>query len=140
MSIKATKLGTRNEENRKMNKRKKAMEKILDRDHRSSIKWWTNNLLVVKEALKTGKLIDGTKMTEKDRAQFEGFEGFIQDNLHMIREHIDGLVEFGDIAGEAIGKWMSGIDEDAVLRDFSAKADELTKIKNVEKQEREKWR
>ena len=116
------------------------LEKILDRDHRSSIKWWTNNLVAVKEALKTGKLIDGTDMTEEDRAMFEGFEGFIQDNLHMIRSHIDGLEELGKIVAKAIGEWMSGVDEDTIIRVYSAKVDELTKIRNMEKREREKMK
>lgn len=120
--------------------RRKSIEKILDYDHRSSIKWWTANLVTVREALKTGKLPDGADMTEKDRTMFEGFEGFIQDNLHMIESHIDGLLEFGDIAAKSIGEWMSGMDEDIVIRDFTAKANELTKTLEREKQKREKWR
>jgi len=118
----------------------KDLESILNYSSRTSIKWWTNNLVICQEALRTGKLLDGTDMTEKDRAEFEGFAGFIQDNLHMIRSCIDGLEDFGKIACKAIGRWVTGEDKDTVNRDFSAEADELTKKLNMEKREREKWK
>lgn len=118
--------------------RRREIEKILDRDYRSSIKYWTAYQVAVQESLRTGVLPDGTVIT--DRPEIEGIAAFIEENLHRIREHIDGLEEFGEIAVKAIGEWMSGVDEDTVIRDFSAKADELTKIKNMEKQTREKWK
>jgi len=125
----------------------KDLEKILDHDHRSSIKWWTDNLVLVKEALRTGKLIDGTNMTEEDRAEFEGFETFILDNLRRIRSTIEGLDEMGDIFVKAILGWMSVLPEDLddripkeFIREISTKAGEAVKIKVMEEQEREKWR
>ena len=120
--------------------RRKTLEKAMDRDHRSSLKWWKANLATVTEGLRTGIQVDGTIMTEDDRVVHEEIKGFILDNIHMIESTIDGLLDFGEIAVKAIGEWMSGMDEDTVNRNFLAKADELTKSLNEEKRKREKWK
>ncbi len=122
-----------------IDRRRKNLEKILDYDHRLSIKWWKANLATVTEGLRTGIQVDGSTMTEEDRAVNERIKGFILDNIHMIESLIDGLEEFGEIAIESIGGWISGVDDDTVTRDFIVKADEFIKLKNMEKLTREKW-
>ncbi len=123
------------------------LEKILDHDYRFSIKYWTEYQVLVKEALRTGKLINGTDMTEEDRTEFEGFETFIVDNLHRIRSTIAGLEDMGDIFVKAILGYISELPDDLdkripkkFMQEVSTKAGEVVKIKNMEEREREKWR
>lgn len=123
------------------------MEKILDHDSRWSLKMWTEGLVMVKEALRTGVTVDGTPMTKEERIKYEEHEVVITDYLPIIRAKIIELEEMGDIFVKAILGWMSELPEDLdnripkeFMRGVSTKAGEVVKIKNMEEREREKWR
>jgi len=126
---------------------RKDLEKILDRDYRFSIKYWTENLVLVRESLRTNTLPDGTVITEEDRPQIEDIETFIEENLHRIRSVIVRLEEKGDEFVKAILGYISELPDDLdkripkkFMRDMSTKAGEVVKIKNIEEREREKWK
>ncbi len=126
-------------------KTRKDLEKILDRDYRFSIKYWTAYQVAVQESLKTGMFPDGRAIT--DWPQVERIAAFTEENLHRIRSVIVGLDEKGDEFVKAILGWMSELPEDLnekipkeLMRGISKKAGEAVKTMNMEEWEREKWK